>query len=73
MNDCCDWNAVCLNSEDIIHNGISNMYISYCPECNSINEFKDGVLKKVDAQTYALYKNKYADKIENALDLARKS
>ncbi len=48
MNECCDWHGVCLNDSELVmkNNRQENIYISYCPECNSISEFFNGNVSK---------------------------
>jgi len=40
MNECCDWHGVCLNDSELVikNNKQESVYVSYCPECNTISE-----------------------------------
>lgn len=66
MYECCEWHAVGLNDTEITKQGAQ--YVSYCPECNSVSVYKDGVVKKVEGDEKQLYINKYQDKINQVIN-----
>lgn len=69
MNECCDWHGVCLNDSELVmkNNRQENIYISYCPECNSISEFFNGNVSKAEGSDLENYKLKYQEKILKAI------
>lgn len=69
MNECCDWHAVCL-SENEEYQGKS-VYLSYCPECNTISVCENGIVTKVDGDEKEYYRKKYYDKINAVKSLIK--
>lgn len=74
MNDCCDWHAICLNDSELVmkNNKQENVYISYCPECNTIIEYINGTVQKAEGDDLEFYKKKYQDKILKAINHVKK-
>jgi hypothetical protein len=70
MNECCDWHAICLNEKEEYEGNI--VYLSYCPECNSIYESHLGKVSKVDNEFREIFLKKYEEKIHFAKESKRK-
>lgn len=68
MNECCDWHGICLNEneETQVNNLIKKVYLSYCPECNSIFQCLDDKVLKIEGAEKAEYMRKYQDKINTS-------
>lgn len=65
MNECCDWHAVCLNNNEevLIENTVVKLFVSYCPECNSVLECHNSNVSPIEGERRNYYIQKYNDKI----------
>lgn len=65
MNECCDWHAICLNSDEevVLKNTVEKIFVSYCPECNSVFECIDNKVSHIEGEKRNYYIKKYNDKI----------
>lgn len=68
MNECCDWHAICLNDKEEVQveNNVVERYISYCPECNTLFEYENSQLSKIEGEKRNYYIEKYQDKINTS-------
>ncbi len=75
MNECCDWHGVCLNDSELVikNNKQESVYVSYCPECNTISECFNGTVIKSEGESLELYKSKYKEKILQAISNVKKN
>lgn len=75
MNECCDWHGVCLNDSELVikNNKQESVYVSYCPECNTISECFNGTVIKSEGKSLELYKSKYKEKILQAISHVKKN